>query len=391
MMRRSSSEQIATDIAAAKARTSPNEWIEAMRALPESIGAAIAAVLDKKMEAEIRKNAALMNDKELVEASYKDIKEKRHAHAAIYAEELLTRDRNSREGRELTALLELSRRHTSKAVEIYSTLLAEYPDNMQFHLQLAACLSAERKFEEALGHYQKVLVSNSDPKLLPIILNGIGFTSYACGDKKQAMTAFKKAAELVKTDFDALAALVSNLLQFNELSLAGKLTATMLKLKPESVSVRISAGDIAFRVGDFKEAIEHYSVALQNDKTQYDLYYRLGDAQLRADKAGEACGSYKAYLTVFPGSIEALNNLGVAYLRCGDAKSAEEQFRKAIELAPEHVSSLSNLGKLMIASGNLDEAKKLITKAIMLAPKNPISQELSHILEEEERKRKKRE
>lgn len=101
-----------------------------------------------------------------------------------------------------------------------------------------------------------------------------------------------------------------------------------------------------FAQARWKEAIEHYSLALENDPNLAKAYMGLGDAYYRV-------GQYYLALVYFEESIAIEPNqytyrfLGDTYARIGKPKQAIEAYNQALKLDPNYLGAHQSLQQLL--------------------------------------------
>jgi tetratricopeptide (TPR) repeat protein len=127
-------------------------------------------------------------------------------------------------------------------------------------------------------------------------------------------------------------------------------------------------GDYYFQEGNYQEAVQLYSAAVEKapeyDKAHYALgctYYRLGDYN-------NAAIFFQNALAIDPDNSRYYYELGRAYLGTRSLISAIENFFKALELDPHHHMSLFGIGTAYREMGNYERATKYFRKALHLNP-----------------------
>jgi Flp pilus assembly protein TadD len=97
----------------------------------------------------------------------------------------------------------------------------------------------------------------------------------------------------------------------------------------------------------------------------------LASAQ-KAFEAGDyarAVEFFDEFVSLVPGSADALNNLGVALYNLGRYQEAEQRYREAIDVDPEYANAIVNLAALRQA--NPKEAEPLLRRVLKVNPKYP--------------------
>jgi protein O-GlcNAc transferase len=128
--------------------------------------------------------------------------------------------------------------------------------------------------------------------------------------RKDALPALRKAAELLPQDADA----------FNNLAVA--LTD----------------------LGQFHEAVECCHRALKIKPDDARAHNNLGIALFEMGRIDEAVTCYQRALKIKPDYFKALNNLGGALENIGQFNDAADSYRRALAIKPEYVQGHYNLG-----------------------------------------------
>ncbi len=107
---------------------------------------------------------------------------------------------------------------------------------------------------------------------------------------------------------------------------------------------------------------------------RFDVYLRLGWAQLAMELAHEAQGSFQGALEERPGNIHALHGLGRAYLRQGDFAAAEQAFRQALAFREDFAPARADLGVALVGQGRHAEGLELLEQALAAGLVSPARQ-----------------
>ena len=184
---------------------------------------------------------------------------------------------------------------------------------------------------------------------------------------------------------------------------AERLWLDTLAKNPSSWLAHNNLGLMFAARGEAKEAIAHYSLALEANPSSAEVHNNLGaayvqegriqeaEAQIRqafaenpkismteydlgiiAEVKGfphEAEEHYRAALRLDPESPTAHNNLGCLLAANGNASGAVEEFRSAIQFLPNFPEALNNLGNSLINQGRPTEALTWLNQAISANPR----------------------
>ncbi|MFA4987577.1 MAG: tetratricopeptide repeat protein, partial [Candidatus Brocadiia bacterium] len=370
----------------AKSEVSPAVWRDVMRNVPSRLPAAMRRMTEAESDRKIHEYAEGKSEDELLAEALGEHRARKMARARQLVTEVINMNPRSSRARQLSGVLLLENGELLEAERVLLELVSEEPDNVSYRVNLASVHTIARKHEEALQQYQRCLLLNPDAHVLPAILNGIGYNAMLAGDRKQGMAAFKKARETSKGNYDGLALIAANLLQFEEYPEANKAVTEMIKLRPDSADAHFSSGDISYRLGEFGAAVKSYKKALELNPKLIEIHMRIGDALLREGRNEDAVAAYRAYLAAFPGDASAMNNMSIALSRMGRIPEAKAELDRALTISPDYASAMLNLAKLCIMSGDLDRAGELLLRAKKYRPDDPMVEEMTYLLDEERRK-----
>ena len=102
-------------------------------------------------------------------------------------------------------------------------------------------------------------------------------------------------------------------------------------------------------------AVDHFALAVR--------YQRLGDFE-------QALTHYTSALLADQFNVEARNNLGLLYHERGLATEAIQEFRRAILIDPRYLRARSNLAVVLLSAGRLAEARAELRAALAIDPRN---------------------
>ena len=166
--------------------------------------------------------------------------------------------------------------------------------------EAAKALTRERRYEEALQSYRKVLEIDAEHAAAQA---GVGLTLFAMQRYEEAMHALQRAVSLQP---DAPA--------------AGALHRVM--------------GQAAQDLERPAAAAEHYERALQIDAGDTEAIDRLALMRFEQRRFEDALGLYRRLLEIRPGSAQTHANLGAARYHLGRTEEAIESFERALSIEP---------------------------------------------------------
>ena len=132
-------------------------------------------------------------------------------------------------------------------------------------------------------------------------------------------------------------------------------------------------GNIYFRRGELKKAIELYDKAADSDPEHHECRHNKGVALLKLGRIGEAEESFKKTLEIKQDFVPSLVKLGMLYSSEKKYKEAKDLLLKADQLSINDPQVLSELADLYFLTGDIQAAKENIEKLRILDPESAYS------------------
>jgi tetratricopeptide (TPR) repeat protein len=143
------------------------------------------------------------------------------------------------------------------------------------------------------------------------------------------------------------------------------------RARAEATSAAFDVGRAALDAGNFEEAIEQFTLAVENDDTQHVIFANLAGALAGAGRHTDAADAYQKAILLAPAEAGYYNNLGVAYGNAGQIDEAIEALDQAAQLRPEiGGDAYYNLGVLLTNTGRMADAAAAYERAVTLDPTN---------------------
>lgn len=284
-----------------------------------------------------------------------------------------------------------------EAAVLIAGLLEELPDNNNLRLQYARMLVEQGRMNEAIEQYSilyEKLPNDEDIVLSYALLNieiseldeavtalehlieidkkvptanyYLGRIAQNHGEDKQAIAYYLRVSGGEYT-YDAqlrIGVLLAALGKPDE-GLA-KLEALAESQTDWSKRVRayLAQGEILRSQQRFKEGVEMYSRALQQNRDDINLLYARGLMAEKVDRIDITEADLRKVLSKDPDNANALNALGYTLAdRTARYKEAQKYIKRAAELVPDDPAILDSLGWVSYRLGKIDEALKWLSKA----------------------------
>ncbi len=185
---------------------------------------------------------------------------------------------------------------------------------------------------------------------------------------KNALPAFKRAAELLPDDADAHFDLGVAQKNFGLLNDAASSYLRAIQIKSDHAEAYFNLGNLLIELGQVDKAVASYRRALQIRPDYADAYSSLGNVQKDLGKTEEAVASHRRAVALQPGDPRAHYNLGNALAALGQPDEAVANYRLALQVKPDFAEAHNQLGIALIQLGQLDDALASYRRALELKP-----------------------
>lgn len=320
-----------------------------------------------------------------------------------------------------------------KAIEEYTALLRNDPQNFQAMLGLAALYEIKGNDNEALAYYQKAtetkqmtafmakasyhLKKRETSKSLKVLDEALKIDARNAAvlemkgrllvNEKKYKEAIRVFEEVEMVNPEAgLALKIGTYITMKETAKALELARKIIEKYPSSARGYMVLGSIYESQKEYARAISEVKNGIRVDGTNAQAFVYLGnlyealkentqamtaydDASRKnpdfvpalfaqgalleqTGKKKEAIGKYRTVIEKSDAYVPALNNL--AYLCASGYGSKEEALRLAItafKKEPGNAGVLDTLGFALLKNNRLDDSRKVLEKAVNLMPDNP--------------------
>ncbi len=284
----------------------------------------------------------------------------------------------------------------SRAIEIYSTLVTFFPDNVDYGLEKAKAEKLSGNLKAAMATIEELRKLPSPARDDPHIDHAESNVAYSMGDYKRALAVAVVAEKKGRADRAPLAIASAEHLKCLSLERLGDLDQAAANCKDAAklnadVNDRdnegralLTLGLILQDKGDFEgsRAAREQALALfreAGDKLSeaYAINSRASDLSMHGDHEG-AARDYKDALKLYreidskASMLDSMSSLAWQYRSLGQPTEAEEEFRQAVSLSEEignrhsEAWAVRGLGQVLLMEGDLAGSEKARNRAVQI-------------------------
>jgi tetratricopeptide (TPR) repeat protein len=313
-----------------------------------------------------------------------------HEEAALLIKQLLEEMPDNNALRLQYARMLVEQRDLKAATEQYLILHDNLPDDGEITLSLALLYIEEKRLDDAVVALNHLIEID---KKISVANYYLGRIAQNRGDDKQAVANYLR---VLSGDYVFDAQLRVGVL----LAMLGKPNEGLAKLEALAeeqtswelrVRCYLAQGEVLRDQGRFKEGVEMYSRALQQNHEDVNLLYARGLMAEKVDRLDMAEADLLKVISKEPDNANALNALGYTLAdRTSRYKEALEYIKRASELVPDDPAILDSLGWVSFRLGEMDEALKYLSQAFEMLEDAEIAAHYGEVLWQADQKEKAR-
>ena len=257
----------------------------------------------------------------------------------------------------------VEQKNLKAATEQYSILHENQPEDGEIALSLALLNIETNNIEEAIDALEHLIEIDKNVSIANYYLARIAQSQ---GDNKQAIAYYLRVKN---GDYTFDAQLRIGIL----LSILGKSDEGLAKLEALAeaqsnwdlrVKAYLAQGEVLRSQQRYKEGVEMYSRALQQNREDTNLLYARGLMAEKVDRLDMAEADLLKVISKEPDNADALNALGYTLAdRTSRYNEALEYINRAAELVPDEPAILDSLGWVSYRLGRMDDALKWLSLA----------------------------
>jgi tetratricopeptide (TPR) repeat protein len=250
-----------------------------------------------------------------------------------------------------------------KGLEVLTPLFAEYSDSPDFLHEMAQCLGAVGRGDEAVKSLRRAV--KLDPKHAAS-WQSLGHQLKVAGDEEGSRQAFERYFELSTRHPELVEAV--KLLRENKLAKAEKIVRELLKKYPVDVSAIRVLADIGVRLGQLKDASNLLERCLELAPDFHAARHSYATLLVRLQKPEAAMSEAEKLLRHEPNNPNFLTLKASILVRIGDHAEALEIYEKVLKNYPSQARAQMSYGHTLKTVGRLDESIEAYRKCIRLSP-----------------------
>ena len=228
-----------------------------------------------------------------------------------------------------TALELYNKGEYKQAIDAFSVVLEECPENAELYNNIALCYANLGEYDKAEKNYLRAQELN--PKLAQVYINladiyyrnknmadGIGLMTTGICEIPDNMVLRHYLARFYMEDA--------------KLDLAIDELETILEVQPDNYDVYYDLAKVHFELGNYACAIENFENVLEYKSENPLIYYYLGEAYEANDEIDKALSNYLKAIAPNEAFSPAYKKAGILFLARGDYEDAIEYFEDYIDL-----------------------------------------------------------
>ncbi len=250
-----------------------------------------------------------------------------------------------------------------KGLDVLAPLLGELSNSPDFLHEIAQCMGAVGRGEEAIRALRKAIAL--DPKHAPV-WQSLGHQLAVAGDEEGSRQAFERHFELSTHHPELIEAI--KLLREGKIGKAERIVRELLKKFPTDVTAIRMLADIGFKMGQLKDASLLLERCLELAPDFHAARHGYALILIRLQKPEAAIHEAEKLLTQSPNNPNFLTLKASILVRIGDQAGALEIYEKVLQHYPNQARAQMSYGHTLKTVGKLNEAIEAYKKCIRLSP-----------------------
>lgn len=278
----------------------------------------------------------------------------------------------------LTGMIHARSGNPDQALTFLVIAEKQTPDNPALLANLGNVLSSLRRFDEAVGLYDRAIA------LLPDVAELHSFRGNALrksGKPEAALAAYENALALNPGDAETLCSKGMVLKDLGRHDAAVRSYDAAIAQQPQMVQAHANRGAALAAANRHEEALTSLARARELAPALAFTHLHMGISEHALGHYQAAAAHYRKALAINPADANAQHNLGISLLQLKQHEQALECFDRALALDAKLSDAFVNRGVALAETGQHDEALLSYRQAISINPGSRIAhRNLSHLL-----------
>ncbi len=250
-----------------------------------------------------------------------------------------------------------------KGLDVLTPLLAEYRDSPDFLHEIAQCLGAVGRGDDAINALRRA--TTLDPKHA-LSWQSLGHQLKVAGDEDGSRQAFERHFELSTRHPELIEAI--KLLRDGKLGKAERIVRKLLKKYPVDVTAIRVLADIGVKLGHLKDARHLLERCLELAPDFHAARHSYAMVLIRSQRPESAIHEAERLLTLEPNNPNFLTLKATILVRIGNNREALEIYEKVLKNYPNQARAQMSYGHTLKTVGRLDESIEAYRKCVRLSP-----------------------
>ncbi len=220
----------------------------------------------------------------------------------------------------------LKERNYDALISDWDELIATYPDNHDYTIELCEFLLQRNKIDEAKQRLEALLVRDPQNMKAELLLSQISLRS---GDLDKAIrlaeSTLADSAFDYKAKFQLLNALVNLAVDSGKVEKVRDLSLSLASQYTDQYEVQAFVGDLLYKMGEEKSAVEYYLNALKIDQSDFKVWQNILNIEMRLQAYQQVINHAEAALEYFP-------NQAILYFFSGTANQMSGNYQQAVNV-----------------------------------------------------------
>jgi len=222
-----------------------------------------------------------------------------------------------------TALEFYNKGEYKEAIDAFSVVLEECPDNAELYNNIALCYANLGEYEKAEKNYLRAQELN--PKLPQVYIN-LADIYYRNKDMASGIGLMTTGISEIPDNMVLRHYLARFYMEDSRLDLAIDELEHILEKQPDNYDVYYDLGKVHFELGNYACAIENFENVLEYKSENPWIYYYLGEAYEANDEIDKAISNFLKAIARNDAFSPAYKKVAILFMARGDYEDAIEYF-----------------------------------------------------------------